>query len=211
MNYQKLQQTSEENPLIPNRRELWEAIQKGDLIKYSLRQLEEGMLEVDINGDTLYHTAAERGYLDRLPEDLLTEENLLKANSVGWNSLHKAARYNHLEQIPITILSAKNLLEKGGRKPFLHFNCIDLIERDLKRLPKNLPPETLKAIRKYLGGSGNLDDGAMMGMSINFSDDLIKDPPQKKPEPPEKTLKPTPEPIPQKKRRKLPEPEGPCM
>jgi hypothetical protein len=164
MNPPESQQGIKENLRIPSRRELWEAIKNNDLTKYTIHQLKEGMLQENSHGDTLYNDSAERGFLNRLPKKLLTQKNLLKSNALGWNALHKAASSKHLDQIPIEVLTAKNLFERTAdfywsetRKehlPTWSFNCIELMDGDLKKLPKNIPLKTLKEIKKLFEADG---------------------------------------------------------
>ena len=98
MEYDKLQQGIEEN--IPSITELWEAIQKDELKKYNLKDIEEGMLQKDSWGQTLYHFAACSGHLDKIPKELLTEKNLLDPKGQK-TCLHFAAEYGQLEKIPL--------------------------------------------------------------------------------------------------------------
>jgi ankyrin repeat protein len=110
MNYEELQQGIEDNLPIPNWDELWEAIEKGDLEKYTPKQIEEGMLQEN-QGWKLYQDAAMRGYLGQIPKELLTEENLLKLDGWGSTCLHWAALNGQLDKIPKEILTAENLLD----------------------------------------------------------------------------------------------------
>jgi ankyrin repeat protein len=110
MNYDELQHGIEDNLPIPNRDELWEAIKNKDLKKYTPGQIEQGMLQKDEHESTLYHFAADYGYLDQIPKELLTAENLLKPNSSNETCLHFAAMGGHLDQIPKELLTAENLL-----------------------------------------------------------------------------------------------------
>jgi ankyrin repeat protein len=111
MNYEQLQQAIQDNLPIPSRDELWEAIQKGDLEKYTPKQIEQGMLQKDEHERTLYHKAARNGHLDQIPKELLTAENLLQPNNYSWTCLHHAASTGLLAQIPKELLTAENLLQ----------------------------------------------------------------------------------------------------
>jgi ankyrin repeat protein len=111
MNYDELQQGLEDNLPIPKRKELWKAIEKNDLAKYTPKQIEQGMLQEDSHRDTLYHDAAREGHLDKIPKELLTEENLLQTNEYSETCLHWAAMHGHLDQIPKELLTAENLLK----------------------------------------------------------------------------------------------------
>jgi ankyrin repeat protein len=121
MNYEQLQQGIQDNLPIPDREELWKAIQKGDLEKYTPKQIEQGMLQ-EYRGNNLYHFAAYNGHLDQIPKELLTEENLLKPDNDRGSCLHFAAREGHLDQIPKELLTAENLLkhDRWG-KTCLHY------------------------------------------------------------------------------------------
>jgi hypothetical protein len=111
MNYGELQIGIEENLPIPPAEELWEAIQNGNLKKYTLKQLEEGMLQLSQSRVNLYYMAAEEGHLDKIPKELLTSKNLLEKSLRGWNCLHRAALNGHLDQIPKELLTKENLLK----------------------------------------------------------------------------------------------------
>jgi ankyrin repeat protein len=111
MNYDELQQGIQENLPIPNRNELWEAIEKGDLEKYTPKQIKEGMLQKDSHGWNLYHKAARNGHLDKIPQELLTHENLLEPDRYSRTCLHLAAYNGQLDQIPKELLTAENLLK----------------------------------------------------------------------------------------------------
>jgi ankyrin repeat protein len=151
MNYDELQQGIQENLPIPKRKELWEAIEKGDLEKYTPKQIEEGMLQEDSDRDTLYHDAAQNGHLDKIPKELLTAENLLQPSNYGKNCLHYAAYNGQLAEIPRELLTAENLLKldgwgstclhkaamnsKLGQIPWLSYETLNnLLEKKLKRL-----------------------------------------------------------------------------
>lgn len=142
MTLDALQQGIEDNLPIPNWDELWEAIEKGDLGKYTLKQIEQGMLqkrkeiklyidtgdgsgyEYPLENDhpdqipnTLYQDAVIHGHLDQIPKEILTEENLLKkAYSKGYEMtatcLHFAAINGQLNLIPKEFLTEKNLMNK---------------------------------------------------------------------------------------------------
>jgi hypothetical protein len=78
MTYNELQKGDEKSLHAPSRNELCEALQKGDLKKYTLKQLENGLLQRDSWClQTLYHLAACYGLLDKIPQELMTKDNLL--------------------------------------------------------------------------------------------------------------------------------------
>jgi ankyrin repeat protein len=136
MNYDELQQGIQDNLPIPDREELWEAIKKGDLEKYTLKQIEQGMLQKDEHERTLYHWAAANGHLGQIPKELLTEENLLKPDNDRGTCLHIAARNGHLDKIPKELLTAENLLQANENG----WTCLHLAARNghLDKLPKEL-------------------------------------------------------------------------
>jgi ankyrin repeat protein len=146
MNYEELQQGIQENLPIPNREELWEAIENKDLKKYTPGQIEQGMLQKDYHESTLYHFAADYGHLDQIPKELLTAENLLQPNSSNDTCLHWAAANGHLHQIPRELLTAKNLLQPDeDGKTCLHY-AVD--GGHLDKLPP-LSYETLTELIEY--------------------------------------------------------------
>jgi ankyrin repeat protein len=115
MNCDELQQGIQDNLPIPDRNELWEAIEKGDLEKYTPKQIEQGMLQKEYEKN-LYHKAAYHGHLDKIPKELLTAENLLKTDTFDRTCLHLAAYNGQLAEIPREVLTAENLLkhDKNG-------------------------------------------------------------------------------------------------
>jgi hypothetical protein len=145
MNYDELQQGIQEKLPIPNREELWKAIQKGDLEKYTLKQIEHGMLQ-EKGGWNLYHKASQKGHLDQIPKELLTAENLLKTDPFGRTCLHWAAYKGQLAEIPKEFLTAENLLkhDKYG-DTCLHFAAVG---GHLDKLPW-LSYETLTELTAY--------------------------------------------------------------
>jgi ankyrin repeat protein len=136
MNYDELQQGIQENLPIPNRDELWKAIEKNDLKKYTPRQIEKGMIQKNTLADTLYHDAAWEGHLDKLPKELLTAENLLQPNNYGWTCLQIAARNGHLDQIPKELLTVENLLQPNN----YGYACLHwaAYKGQLAKIPKEL-------------------------------------------------------------------------
>jgi ankyrin repeat protein len=135
MNYEQLQQAIQDNLPIPDREELWEAIENNDLKKYTLKQIEQGMLQ-EKGGWNLYHKAARNGHLDQIPKELLTAENLLQPNNSGWTCLHIAAERGHLGQVPKELLTAENLLQPNTSNE----NCLHFAARNghLDQIPKEL-------------------------------------------------------------------------
>jgi ankyrin repeat protein len=145
MNYEELQQGIEDNLPIPNRDELWKAIEKNDLAKYTPKQIEQGMLQKDSYRDTLYHDAAIHGHLDKIPKELLTAENLLQPNNSGWTCLHIAAERGHLGQVPKEFLTAENLLQPNtSNENCLHkaayYGHLDQIPKELLTAENLLQP-----------------------------------------------------------------------
>jgi hypothetical protein len=98
-------------PILPNREVLWENIKNNHLDKYTLKELEKGMLQVGRKKNNLYHEAARDGYLKNIPKALLTHKVLTKPNSHGWTCFHLAAYGGHLTHIPNEFLTDKNLLQ----------------------------------------------------------------------------------------------------
>jgi ankyrin repeat protein len=118
VNSTKVQRGIKNNLPIPPRDELWEAIKKKNLSKYTPEQIEKGMLQRGLpclgprferNGRNLYHEAALKGHLDLIPKELLTAENLLKPDEDGQTCFHFAASRGHLGQIPQELLTNRNL------------------------------------------------------------------------------------------------------
>jgi hypothetical protein len=101
MNYTELQHEIQDNLPIPDREELWEGLQNGDLTKYSLKQIEEGMLQKKDINDTLYHWACRDGKLGNVPYKLLTANNLLKHDKIGLTCLHWASWNGRLKKLPV--------------------------------------------------------------------------------------------------------------
>jgi ankyrin repeat protein len=146
MNYAELQQGIQDNLPIPDRNEIWEAIKNNDLKKYTLKQIEQGMLQKDSHESTLYHKAAYHGHLDKIPKELLTAENLLQPNNSGWTCLHFAAMGGHLDQIPKELLTAENLLHIDiNSRTCLHLVAIG---GHLDKIPQ-LSYETLTELIEY--------------------------------------------------------------
>jgi ankyrin repeat protein len=102
---------TEENLPIPSREELWEAIKENNLMKYTITQIEQGMLQGDKYGITLYQDATREGHLDKIPKELLTEETLIKKTSRS-TCIHYAAYVGHLHLIPKKLLTEENLLAR---------------------------------------------------------------------------------------------------
>jgi hypothetical protein len=143
--YTELQQGIADNPPVPSRNALWEALQKGDLTKYTPKQIEKGMLQ-EFQGKNLYTLAAEKGHLDKVPKDLLTQKNLATPDTYQLTTLHWAAVGGHLHQIPKERLTAENLLQPNAS----NLTCLHLGARsgNLHKLPP-LPFATLIALQTH--------------------------------------------------------------
>jgi hypothetical protein len=162
MNYEELQQGIQDNLPTPPREELWEAIEKGDLEKYTPKQIEQGMLQ-EKGGWNLYQKAADYGHLHQIPKELLTAENLLQLNEYKNTCLHLAAANGHLEQIPKELLTAENLLKPDNQGQ----NCLHLAAYwgHLAQIPKELltaknllqPDEDGNTCLHYAAYYGHLD------------------------------------------------------
>jgi hypothetical protein len=113
MTYTELEQEIQNNLPIPDREELWESIKNNNLKKYTPKQIEHGMLQ-KLEGKNLYTLAAEKGHLDKIPKELLTQENLAKPDGYNLTCLHWAAVTGHLDQIPKEILTEENLLQPNS-------------------------------------------------------------------------------------------------
>jgi ankyrin repeat protein len=147
MDYTELQQGIEKNLPIPHREELWEAIEKGNLTKYTPRQIEQGMPQREHDyqnnpleyGDTLYHRAAKNGHLDKIPKEFLTKENLSQTNKYDETPLHYAAEKGHLHQVPQELLTKESLFktDRDGH------DCFNLAAQKghLDQIPKDLLTE----------------------------------------------------------------------
>jgi hypothetical protein len=75
------------------------------------------MPQKDTIGRTLYHLAAQDGHLDKIPEELLTEDHLLHPGECGYTCFHYATKNGHLDQIPKERLTKKNLLQPDKHGP----------------------------------------------------------------------------------------------
>jgi ankyrin repeat protein len=65
---------------------------------------EENVTKRHSNGNCGLHFAAQYGYLDKIPKELLTEKNLSIQNNLGYTPLHLAAQNGSLNQVPYLIL-----------------------------------------------------------------------------------------------------------
>ena len=80
-----------------------------------------GMLAKLLSAVVPLHHAAEHGYLNRLPKELLTPESISKKrwiNGRNWSVLELAASRGHLDQVPKHLLNVE--MFGGGRS---HGRC----------------------------------------------------------------------------------------
>jgi hypothetical protein len=83
--------------------------------------IEDYFLLPDRDTLNIFHIAADKGFLDRIPSRLLTQQNLQVPSYDEWLcSFYRAARHGHLHQIPRHLLTQRNLqsADWGGTTVF---------------------------------------------------------------------------------------------
>lgn len=92
-------------------------------------------------GENVLHLAAEKGLLDKVPEELLTQDELFRVNAYGHSPLELAFENNHEHQLP-EAFQKESLYEDLKRKRFLDEwmknERKDLVEEVLESFPNQL-------------------------------------------------------------------------
>ena len=101
---------------------------------------------------TLLHYVAEKGQLDRVPKELLTQEAMLKADKDGDTVLHWAARAGHLDQVPKELLTEETMATANQRGETVLFWAAQKDHID------QVPLETLDATIASAWAAGQWED-----------------------------------------------------